>query len=83
MLFELGGTSEGQYDVIIRSINSKDARTAAVTNLPFELLTDLKEKILRIAGTKQIYFDLTPNPQQQLNMCNLLTILHLFLLLLV
>jgi len=62
VLFELGGTSEGQYDVIIRSINSKDARTAAVTNLPFELLTDLKEKILRIAGTKQIYFDLTPKP---------------------
>jgi len=62
VLFELGGSSEGKYDVIIRSINSRDARTAVVTNLPFELLTDLKEKILKIAGTKRVYFDLTPKP---------------------
>lgn len=62
LLFELGDTSEGKYDVIIRSINSRDARTATVTNLPFELLTDLKEKVLKIAGTKRIYFDLTSKP---------------------
>lgn len=62
LLFELGDTSDGKYDVIIRSINSRDARTAAVTNLPFELLTDLKEKVLKIAGTKRVYFDLTPKP---------------------
>ncbi len=62
LLFELGDTSDGKYDVIIRSINSRDARTAAVTNLPFELLTDLKDKVLKITGTKRVYFDLTPKP---------------------
>jgi len=62
ILYELGSKIEGKYDVIIRSINSKDARTATVTNLPLELLNKLKEELLRIPGTKFVYFDVTPKP---------------------
>jgi GMP synthase (glutamine-hydrolysing) len=62
LLFEMGSTLEGKYDVIIRSINSRDARTAAVTNLPFEILTNLKEKLFHVTGTKRVYVDLTPKP---------------------
>jgi len=62
IFFELGGNKEGKYDVVIRSINSIDARTASVTNLPFELITELKEKLLKIPETKNIYIDVTPKP---------------------
>ncbi|NIU87777.1 MAG: hypothetical protein GWN56_11010, partial [Nitrosopumilaceae archaeon] len=40
LLYELGSRSDGKYDVIIRSINSKDARTATVTNLPLKVLNE-------------------------------------------
>ena len=62
ILYELGGKTEGKYDVIIRSINSRDARTARVTNLPIELLNKLKEDLLRMSETKYIFFDVTPKP---------------------
>lgn len=62
VFYELGENPNGQYDVVIRSINSKDARTATVTKLPLELLNNLKLKLLEIPKTKKIYFDVTPKP---------------------
>ncbi len=62
VFYELGSNSGGKYDVVIRSINSRDARTATVTNLPIEVLIDLKQKIIGFAETKNIYFDVTPKP---------------------
>ncbi len=62
VFYELYGSSEGKFDVIIRSINSVDARTATVTNLPIELITELKDKILQIPETKNVYVDITPKP---------------------
>ena len=62
LLFELGSNPEGKFDVIIRSINSKDARTATVTNLPINLLRELTQKLLDFSETNNIYFDVTPKP---------------------
>jgi len=62
ILFELGNNPTGQYDVVIRSINSRDARTATITNLPFEFLDKLSQEILGFAKTKKVYFDVTPKP---------------------
>ncbi|MFW9939685.1 MAG: hypothetical protein ACFFFT_01495 [Candidatus Thorarchaeota archaeon] len=62
IFYELGENPNGQYDVVIRSINSRDARTATVTNLPFELLNTLKLKLLENSKTKRVYFDVTPKP---------------------
>jgi len=62
ILYELGSSSEGKYDVIIRSINSKDARTATVTELPIDLLKGLTQKLLTFTQTKNVYFDVTPKP---------------------
>jgi GMP synthase (glutamine-hydrolysing) len=62
VLFELASNSKGQFDVIIRSINSRDARTATVTNLPWEFLNKLAQEILGIDKTKHIYYDVTPKP---------------------
>ena len=62
ILYELESNPEGKFDVIIRSINSKDARTATVTNLPINLLRELAQKLLDFPKTKIIYFDVTPKP---------------------
>ncbi|MFX1346175.1 MAG: hypothetical protein ACFFAI_13775, partial [Promethearchaeota archaeon] len=62
IFYELGENPNGQYDVVIRSINSRDARTATVTNLPFELLNTLKLKLFENSKTKKVYFDVTPKP---------------------
>lgn len=62
VLFELGNNPSGKLDVIIRSINSKDARTASVTNLPIELLDTLKSELLKNPITKNVYFDVTEKP---------------------
>ncbi|MCK5158136.1 MAG: hypothetical protein KAR08_03200, partial [Candidatus Heimdallarchaeota archaeon] len=43
IIYELGKNPSGQYDVVIRSINSKDARTATVTDLPLEILENVKK----------------------------------------
>ncbi|MHA1985751.1 MAG: GMP synthase (glutamine-hydrolyzing) [Promethearchaeota archaeon] len=62
IMFELAISPSGRYDVVIRSINSKDARTATVTKLPLALLEDLKNLLLKIPETKTVYFDVTPKP---------------------
>jgi GMP synthase (glutamine-hydrolysing) len=61
-LYELHESHQGIYDVIVRSINSIDARTASVTNLPISLIEDIKYQLLEFPDTKNIYFDITPKP---------------------
>ncbi|MHA1489079.1 MAG: GMP synthase (glutamine-hydrolyzing) [Promethearchaeota archaeon] len=60
--YEINSTSNGLYDVVIRSVNSRDARTASVTNIPLKFLKDLAQKLRKIPETKNIYYDLTPKP---------------------
>lgn len=62
ILYELHEDREGIYDVIIRAVNSIDARTANVTNLPIHLIEELKYKIIEIPDTKNVYYDITPKP---------------------
>jgi len=62
LLYQIRSSDEGKYDVIIRCINSKDARTATVTNLPFMLLVDIVEELKKISEVMNIYFDTTPKP---------------------
>ncbi len=62
LLYELETDKIGEYDVIIRSVNSKDARTATITNLPFELIEKLKILLKEIPEAKNIYIDITPKP---------------------
>jgi len=62
LLYELHESSKGIYDVIIRSVNSIDARRASVTELPIHLLEEIKFKLLELSSTRNIYFDITPKP---------------------
>lgn len=62
LFFEMAARDKGTYDVVIRSINSKDARTASVTKLPTAVLDEIKEKMLKIPAIKRVYLDVTPKP---------------------
>lgn len=62
LFYEVMNKSDGIYDVVIRSVNSIDARTATVTNLPFDLIKSMAKKLLEFPKTKSVFFDLTPKP---------------------
>lgn len=51
------------YPVIIRAVNTKDAMTATVENVPFELLQHITQRITsEVEGVNRVLFDLTPKP---------------------
>lgn len=52
-----------EYPVIIRAVNTKDAMTATVENIPFELLSHITERILNeVKGVNRVVYDMTPKP---------------------
>ena len=51
------------YPVIIRAINTVDAMTATVAEIPFELLQHITHRITtEVEGVNRVLFDLTPKP---------------------
>lgn len=51
------------YPVIIRAVNTVDAMTATVENVPFELLEHITNRITaEVEGVNRVLFDLTPKP---------------------
>ena len=52
-----------EWCVIIRAVNTIDAMTATVENVPFELLQHITARITNeVAGVNRVLFDLTPKP---------------------
>lgn len=51
------------YPVIIRAVNTLDAMTATVENVPFDLLQHITSRITKeVKGVNRVLFDLTPKP---------------------
>jgi GMP synthase (glutamine-hydrolysing) len=48
--------------IVVRCIESTDARTATVTPLPYEKLNRICERITQIPGVNRCLYDLTPKP---------------------
>ena len=48
--------------IVVRCIESTDARTATVTQLPWEKLNRISEQITNIEGVNRCLYDLTPKP---------------------
>jgi GMP synthase (glutamine-hydrolysing) len=48
--------------IVVRCIESIDARTATVTALPWEKLNRISERITQIKGVNRCLYDLTPKP---------------------
>lgn len=61
------GVKNGQrtfaYPVIIRAVNTVDAMTATVEDVPFSLLQHITERITsEVEGVNRVLYDLTPKP---------------------
>ena len=51
------------YPVILRAVNTVDAMTATVENVPFDLLQHITARITaEVPGVNRVLFDLTPKP---------------------
>ena len=52
-----------EYPVIIRAVNTKDAMTATVEDIPFALLSHITDRILKeVKGVNRVCYDMTPKP---------------------
>ncbi len=51
------------WPVIIRAVNTKDAMTATVENIPFDLLQKITDRIIHeVKGVNRVLYDLSPKP---------------------
>ena len=65
--FKSTGIKEGkrsfEWPVIIRAVNTVDAMTATVENIPFELMQHSVERITsEVKGVNRVLYDFTPKP---------------------
>ena len=65
--FKSVGVKDGKrtdaYPVILRAVNTVDAMTATVENVPFDLLQHITKRITtEVEGVNRVLFDLTPKP---------------------
>lgn len=65
--FKSVGVKDGKrtfaYPVIIRAVNTKDAMTATVENVPFELLQHITKRITtEVENVNRVLYDLTTKP---------------------
>lgn len=65
--FKSTGVKDGKrswdWPVIIRAVNTRDAMTATVENIPFELLQHITNRIVtEVSGVNRVLYDLTPKP---------------------
>jgi GMP synthase (glutamine-hydrolysing) len=60
------GIREGKREfgqiIVVRCINSVDARTATVTKIPWDKLNRISKRITSIKGVNRCLYDLTPKP---------------------
>ena len=52
-----------EWPVIIRAVNTKDAMTATVENIPFDLMQHIVRRIItEVKGVNRVLYDFTPKP---------------------
>jgi GMP synthase (glutamine-hydrolysing) len=60
------GIREGKREfgqiIVVRCINSVDARTATVTKIPWDKLNHISKRVTSIKGVNRCLYDLTPKP---------------------
>ena len=58
-----GGKRTFEYPVILRAVNTVDAMTATVEDVPFALLQHITDRITKeVKGVNRVLYDLTPKP---------------------
>jgi GMP synthase (glutamine-hydrolysing) len=48
--------------VIVRAVSTRDFMTAAVAPVPWKILKDIAESILKLGSASRVYYDVTPKP---------------------
>jgi GMP synthase (glutamine-hydrolysing) len=48
--------------VIVRAVSTRDFMTAAVAQVPWKILKDIAESILKTGDASRVYYDVTPKP---------------------
>jgi GMP synthase (glutamine-hydrolysing) len=48
--------------VIVRAVSTRDFMTAAVAQVPWKILKDITESILKTGDASRVYYDVTPKP---------------------
>ena len=57
------GKRSDEWPVIIRAVNTRDAMTATVEDIPFALLQHITQRITHeVPGVNRVLYDLTPKP---------------------
>ena len=65
--FKSTGIRDGKrtfdWPVIVRAVNTKDAITATVENIPYELMQHITDRIVHeVKGVNRVLYDCTPKP---------------------
>jgi GMP synthase (glutamine-hydrolysing) len=50
------------FSVIVRAVSTRDFMTAAVAQVPWKILKDIAESILKTGDASRVYYDVTPKP---------------------
>ena len=59
----IDGKRSWDWPVVIRAVNTKDAMTATVEDIPFALLQHITDRILKeVKGVNRVLYDLSPKP---------------------
>ncbi len=59
----INGKRSWDWPVIIRAVNTKDAMTATVQDIPFTLLQHITDRIIHeVKGVNRVLYDVTPKP---------------------
>ncbi len=57
------GVRSWDWPVIIRAVNTKDAMTATIEEIPYSLLKVITDRILaEVKGVNRVLYDLSPKP---------------------
>lgn len=57
------GKRSFEWPVVIRAVNTRDAMSATVPDIPFSLLQHITERIVsEVVGVNRVLYDLTPKP---------------------
>jgi GMP synthase (glutamine-hydrolysing) len=50
------------WAVVIRAVNTVDAVTATVPEIPFKVLCSMRDKIVKIPGVNRVLWDISEKP---------------------
>ena len=50
------------FSVVVRAVSTRDFMTAAVAPVPWKILKDIADTILKTGGASRVYYDITPKP---------------------